>query len=165
SDFLGRAGKMKRFLTALGALVAVGLLVPGSVAAGPAVVANGGGNGTFDGVNSGSHFGFGVAYGASVRGHFECNMAGNAAFDGLHLMAVEGTVTSGTVNGTTGTATFAGTATLHVDNQKSTIGFEVEIHEGGSLAGWLRLTVFGSPFGPVFTFPLEHVLTGQISIH
>jgi hypothetical protein len=156
---------MKRFLTALCVLMAVGAFAPASVAAGGAAIANGGGNGTFDGVNSGSHFGFAVVYQASVRGHFECNMAGNAAFDGLHLMAVEGAVTSGTVNVATGTATFAGTATLHVDSQKSTIGFEVEIHEGGPLAGWLRLTVFDSPFGPVFTFPLEHVLTGQITVH
>jgi hypothetical protein len=156
---------MKRFLTALCVLFTVGVLAPPTVAAGPTAVANGGGNGTFDGVNSGSHFGFGVTYGASVRGHFECNMAGNSAFDGLHLMAVEGTVTSGTVSVVTGTATFAGTATLHVDNEKSRIAFEVEIHEGGPLAGWLQLTVLGSPFGPVFTFPLEHVLTGQISIH
>ena len=156
---------MKRFRIALCVLLAVGVLAPGTVAAGPTRIANGGGNGTFDGVNSGSHFGFGVTYGASVRGHFECNMAGNAAFDGLHLMAVEGTVTSGTVDVVTGTATFAGTATLHVDSEKSTIGFAVEIHEGGPLDGWLHLTVFGSPFGPVFTFPLEHVLTGQISIH
>src|SRR5438067_4466621 len=121
---------MKRFLTALCVVAGVVDLVPVSAAASPAAIANGGGNGTFDGVNSGSHFGFGVVYAASVRGHFECNMAGNAAFDALHLMAVEGTGTSGTVNVATGTATFAGTATLHVDNQKSTIGFEVEIHEG-----------------------------------
>jgi hypothetical protein len=156
---------MKQFLTALCAVAAVGALVPGSITARPAAIANGGGNGTFDGVNSGSHFGFGVVYGATVHGRFECNMAGNAAFDGLHLMAVQGTVASGTVNVATGTATFAGTATLHVDNQKSTIGFEVVIHEGGAQVGWLHLTVFGSPFGPVFTFPLEHVLTGQISVH
>ncbi len=156
---------MKRFLTALCVFVAVGVLAPTTLAAGPRAIANGGGNGTFDGVSSGSHFGFGVIYGTSVRGHFECNMAGNSAFDGLHLMAVEGTVTSGTVNAAAGTATFAGTARLHVDSEKPTIGFEVEIHAGGPLAGWLHLTVFGSPFGPVFTFPLEHVLTGQISLH
>ena len=156
---------MKRCLTALCVLLAVGVLAPRAFAAGPTAIAAGGGNGTFDGVNPGSHFGFNVIYGASVRGHFECNMAGNAPFDGLHLMAVEGTVTSGTANVVTRTATFAGTATLHVDNAKSTIGFEVEIHEGGPLAGSLHLTVLGSPLGPVFTFPLEHVLTGQISVH
>ncbi len=52
-----------------------------------------------------------------------------------------------------------------MNGHTSTIGFEVEVHEGGPLVGWLHLTVFSSPFGPVFTFPLEHVLTGQISIH
>jgi opacity protein-like surface antigen len=156
---------MKRFLCVIGMLAAVGLLMPASVAASPVAVANGGGNGTFDGVNSGSHFGFGVVFGSRIRGHFECNMAGNAAFGDLHLMAVEGSVTSGTVDVASGTATFRGTATLHVDNEKSTIGYEVEIHEGGPQVGWLHLTVFNSPFGPVFTFPLEHVLTGQISVH
>lgn len=25
--------------------------------------------------------------------------------------------------------------------------------------------IYDSPFGPVLTFPLEHVLTGQISVH
>jgi opacity protein-like surface antigen len=156
---------MRRFLTVIGVLAAVSLAMPASVSAGPVAVASGGGNGTFDGVTSGSHFGFGVIFGSSARGQFECNMAGNAAFDGLHLMAVEGTVTGGTVDVASGTATFSGTATLLVDNQKSTIGFEVEIHEGGPQVGWLHLTVFNSPFGPVFTFPLERVLTGQISVH
>jgi hypothetical protein len=155
---------MKGVLGVLALLAAACALVPSAAAGGPNV-ANGGGNGTFDGVNSGSHFGFGVVYGGSVKGHFECNMAGNSAFDGLHLMAVEGTVTSGSVDVASGMATFRGTATLHVDADKSTIGFAVEIHEGGSQVGWLHLTVYGSPFGPVFTFPLERVLTGQIGIH
>jgi len=156
---------MKRFLTALCALAAVGALVPASIAAGPAAIANGGGNGTFDGVKSGSHFGFGLVFGSTVRGHFECNMAGNASFGVLHLMAVEGAVTSGHVDVAAGTATFAGTATLHVDEEKTTIAYSVDIHEGGRQTGWLHLTVFGSPLGPVFTFPLEHVMTGQISVH
>jgi hypothetical protein len=155
---------MKRFLM-ICVLAAAGLLMPASVTAGPIAVANGGGNGTFDGTASGSHFGFGVIFGSSARGQFECNMAGNAMFPGLHLMAVEGTVTSGTVDVASGTATFRGTATLLVDNDKSTIGFEVEIHKGGPQVGWLHLTVFDSPFGPVFTFPVERVLTGQISVH
>src|SRR2546428_13900877 len=104
---------MKGFLTALCVLAVVGALVPASVTAGPAAIANGGGNGTFDGVNSGSHFGFGVVFGSSVRGHFECNMAGNSAFDGLHVMAGDGTVTSGHVDLAAGTATFARTAGVH----------------------------------------------------
>jgi len=156
---------MKRFLTALCALAAAGALVPASITAGPAAIANGGGNGTFDGVKSGSHFGFGVVFGSTVRGQFECNMAGNSAFDGLHVMAVNGTVTNGHVDLGTGTATFGGTAMLHVDNQQLLIGFDVDIHEGGPNLGWLRLTVYNSPFGPKFTFDLEHVMTGQITVH
>ncbi len=151
-----------------GALVAVAgacvLLVPAAVAGGP-TIANGGGNGTFDGSTSGSHFGFGVIYGTGARGQFQCNMAGNSAFDSLHEMGLEGTVSDGSVNAALGTATFSGSAVLHVNGHASTIGFEVEIHAGGPSVGWLHLTVFNSPFGPVFTFPVEHVLTGQITIH
>ena len=153
---------MKRLVLAL-VLVGAGVLVSASASAPPAVV-NGGGNGTFDGTTAGSHFGFGVRYGTGASGQFECNMAGNSAFDGLREMGLEGTVSSGAVNLATGTATFSGTATLHVNGHTSTIGFEVEVHAGGPLVGWLHLTVFDSPFGPVFTFPLEHVLTGQISV-
>jgi opacity protein-like surface antigen len=155
---------MKRLVLALVSLAVACVLIPASAAA-PVAVANGGGNGTFDGVTAGSHFGFGVQYGTGARGQFQCNMAGNSAFDGLREMGLEGTVSSGTVDVATGTATFSGNATLHVNGKTSTIEFEVEIHEGGPLVGWLHLTVFNSPFGPVFTFPLEHVLTGQISIH
>ena len=155
---------MKRLVLALASLAVAAVLIPASVAAAVAVV-NGGGNGTFDGTTAGSHFGFGVRYGTGASGQFQCNMAGNSAFDGLREMGLEGTVSSGAVNLATGTATFSGTATLHVNGHTSTIGFEVEVHEGGPLVGWLHLTVFNSPFGPVFTFPLEHVLTGQISIH
>ncbi len=68
---------MKRLLVTLAALVAVGVLVPASAAA-PVALANGGGNGTFDGATPGSHFGFGVVLGSAASGHFECNMAGNA---------------------------------------------------------------------------------------
>ena len=155
---------MKRLVLALGSLAAAAVLIPASVGASVAVV-NGGGNGTFDGTTAGSHFGFGVRYGTGASGQFQCNMAGNSAFDGLREMGLEGTVSSGAVNLATGTATFSGTATLHVNGHTSTIGFEVEVHAGGPLVGWLHLTVFDSPFGPVFTFPLEHVLTGQITVH
>ncbi len=155
---------MKRLVLGLASLALAGVLIPASLAA-PVSVANGGGNGTFDGTTAGSHFGFGVRYGTGASGQFQCNMAGNSAFDGLREMGLEGTVSSGSVNVATGTATFSGTAVLHVNGHTSTIGFEVEVHEGGPLVGWLHLTVFNSPFGPAFTFPLEHVLTGQISIH
>ena len=155
---------MKRLALALASLGTAGVLVPATAAA-PAAVANGGGNGTFDGSTAGSHFGFGVRYGPGASGQFQCNMAGNSAFDGLREMGLEGTVSNGAVNVATGTATFSGTAILHVNGAPSTIGFEVQVHSGGPAVGWLHLTVFNSPFGPVFTFPLEHVLTGQISVH
>src|SRR5947209_3937369 len=154
---------MRRLVLALAILVSAGVLVPESAAARVAV-AKCGGNGTFDGVTAGSHFGFGVRYGTAASGQFQCNMAGNSAFDGLREMGLEGTVSSGAVDSITGTATFSGTAILHVNGKTSTIGFAVEVHGGGPLVGWLHLTVFNSPFGPVFTFPLEHVLTGQIRV-
>lgn len=154
---------MKRLALAVALLVVFGVLVPVAAAA-PVAVVSGGGNGTFDGSTSGSHFGFGVRYGSGASGQFQCNMAGNSAFDGLHEMGLEGTVSDGTVDAA-GTATFSGTAVLHVNGHTSDIGFEVEVHAGGPLVGWLHLTVFNSPFGPVFTFPTEHVLMGQITLH
>ena len=155
---------MKRLLVALASVGAACVLAPATTAA-PAAFANGGGNGTFDGSTSGSHFGFGVTYGAGAKGQFQCNMAGNSAFDGLHEMGLEGTVSGGTVNVVAGTATFRGAAVLHVNGHTSDIGFSVEIHAGGPFVGWLHLTVYNSPFGPVFSFPVEHVLTGQINVH
>lgn len=155
---------MKRCVLALTSLVAACVLAPTSTAT-SAVVANGGGNGTFDGATSGSHFGFAVVYGTGAHGQFQCNMAGNSAFDGLREMGLEGTVSNGTVDVATGTATFGGTAILHVNGHTSAIGFQVTVHEGGPLTGWLHLTVLNSPFGPVFSFPVEHVLTGQITVH
>jgi hypothetical protein len=144
-------------------LAAVCTFVPAAPAA-PVAIASGGGNGTFDGTTSGSHFGFGVRYGTAASGQFQCNMAGNSAFDGLREMGLEGTVSNGIVDVAAGTATFSGSAVLHVNGHTSSIGFEVEVHAGGPLVGWLHLTVFNSPFGPVFSFPIEHVLTGQIDI-
>lgn len=157
---------MRRVLLALVSLAAVCAFVP-SADANPVPVASGGGNGTFDGTTSGSHFGFGVRYGTAASGRFQCNMAGNSAFDGLHEMGLEGTVSDGTVDVATGTATFSGNAVLHVNGHTSSIGFQVTVQAGGPLAGWLHLTVLNSPLNPTgaFTFPVEHVLTGQISIH
>src|SRR3989442_11219187 len=72
-----------------------------------AVQVTGGGTTTFgadldrDGDIDGSHFGFVavIAGDGSARGHFTCLMAGNANFLGLHLMAVQGPVTSGALDG------------------------------------------------------------------
>jgi hypothetical protein len=155
---------MKRLIPALAAFALAAALVPTSTAA-PTFIANGGGNGTFDGSTAGSHFGFGVHYGDGATGQFQCNMAGNSAFAGLREMGLEGTVSTGTVNVVAGTATFSGRAVLHVNGHTSNIGFSVDVHGGGPLVGWLHLTVYDSPLGPVFAFPVEHVLTGQISFH
>src|SRR3989449_1446205 len=71
------------------------------------VQVTGGGTTTFgadldgDGDVDGSHFGFAavIAGDGSAQGHFTCLMAGNANFLGLHLMAVQGPVTSGALDG------------------------------------------------------------------
>src|SRR5439155_17207710 len=81
----------------------------------------GGGQGTFgtdldgDGDIDGSHFGIGISItgNGSAKGHFECLMAGNADILGLALMAVEGNVTSGSVNAN-GSVTFSGVATVNL---------------------------------------------------
>jgi hypothetical protein len=157
---------MKRLTLSLVPFALAAALLP-TAAAAPSAAANGGGNGTFDGSTAGSHFGFGVLYGAGATGQFQCNMAGNSAFDGLQEMGLEGTVSHGTVDVATGTASFGGTAILHVNGHTSSITFAVDVHAGGPLDGWLQLTVFNSPLNPAgaFAFSVEHVLTGQISIH
>lgn len=155
---------MKRLTLSLVPFALAAALLP-TAAAAPSAAANGGGNGTFDGSTAGSHFGFGVRYGAGATGQFQCNMAGNSAFDGLQEMGLEGTVSNGTVDLAAGTATFRGNAVLHVNGHTSDIGFSVVVHAGGPLIGWLRLTVYNSPFGAEFSFPIEHVLAGQINVH
>ena len=86
----------------------------------PAVRVMGGGTTTFgadldgDGDVDGSHFGFAavIAGDGSAQGHFTCLMAGNANFLGLHVMAVQGPVTSGAPDG----LSFGDTATVKVLN-------------------------------------------------
>src|SRR5881409_2429591 len=86
----------------------------------PAVQVTGGGSTTFgvdldgDGDVDATHFGFAavIAADGSAQGHFTCLMAGNADFLGLHLMAVQGPVTSGALDG----RRFRGTATVKVLN-------------------------------------------------
>src|SRR3989441_5918599 len=89
------------------------------------VQVTGGGTTTFgadldgDGDIDGSHFGFAavIAGDGSAQGHFTCLMAGNANFLGLHLMAVQGPVTSGALDG----RSFSGIATVKVlKDRKST---------------------------------------------
>jgi hypothetical protein len=153
---------MTRFLGALAGAVAACALIPATAAAGPAV-ANGGGRGTVDGEHAFSQFGFNVTRSAdgSVRGSFNCLMAGASEFPGFTLMAVRGQVTSAAISG--GSASFDGVGMFQTGNQgKSQATFHVEVTAGGPGIGTLKLTLL-TPF--VFVLPTEHVLNGQISIH
>ncbi len=153
---------MKRFLGALATVVVACALIPAAGAAGSAVV-NGGGRGTVDGEHPFSQFGFNVTRwdDGSVKGHFNCLMAGASRFPGFTLMAVRGEVTSATINGNA--ASFDGVGMFQTGNQgKSDATFHVEVTAGGPGVGTLQLTLL-TPF--IFVLPTEHVLNGQISTH
>jgi len=151
-----------------------------------AVQVTGGGTGTFgadldgDGHVDGSHFGFAVviAGDGSAQGHFTCLMAGNTKFLGLHLMAVQGPVTSGALDG----RSFTGTATVKVLNAFGPgvqsifrdIPFVVAVTPGGPGVGTMQLTVMGVfdgvpgdvvPGNGNYDLPRETLTTGQIRIH
>ena len=156
---------VKRLFFAAAVLLTCGVLGPATAVAGAPVVLNGGGTGTFDGVHPGSQFGMGVVFrSGSVQGHFNCVMAGRSVFDGLRLMKVDGQVIEGSANPATGTASFSGIGTLHMDSAKSQVAFTVNVAKGGPGAGTLQLTVDGPPVGQ-FPLPVEHVATGQITLH
>jgi hypothetical protein len=124
--------------------------------------ANGGGRGTVDGTTPFSQFGFSVTRAAdgTVRGSFNCLMAGASQFPGFTLMAVRGQITDAEIG--ENAASFEGVGMLQTGNLgKSDATFHVEITEGGPGVGTLRLTLL-TPF--VFELPVEHVLNGQISI-
>jgi len=152
----------------------------------PAVRVTGGGTTTFgadldgDGDVDGSHFGFAAVIGGdgSAQGHFTCLMAGNANFLGLHLMAVQGPVTSGALDG----RSFSVTATVKVLNAFGPgvqsifrdIPFVVAVTPGGPGVATLQLTVWGvfdGVPGDVATgngnydLARETLTTGQITIH
>ena len=173
---------MRRLLIVLATMAAAALAAPIATADRPVVV-SGGGTGTFaadldgDGDIDGSHFGLGVVFsGGSMRGHFECQMAGNADFLGLRLMAVEGKVTDGWVNAAAGTAMLEGVATVNLATEGAVRGipFRVLLTAGGPGTGQLQLTVIGA-FARVpgdtdltngnYDLPVETVATGQIKIH
>jgi hypothetical protein len=165
----------RRLITVVLVLVATGALVPSSVAGGPTVV-NGGGNGSSSatGTPPFSQFGVGVRIlgEGATAGRFNCLMAGRSAFPGFQMMAVRGSVTTGTATSTT--ASFSGAGTLLYNftggdgrTQKSDVTFSVNVTEGGPGVGTLQLTVIGVPFvrGGVAAFPPEFVASGQITIH
>src|SRR5437879_5849236 len=80
-------GAMRRLLAAV-VVCGVTLAATNAAASAPAIL-SGGGTGTFDRVHPGSQFGFAVVFGGgSVRGHFNCVMAGRSAVPGLRLMKV-----------------------------------------------------------------------------
>ena len=173
---------MRRFWALLAVAFGGALLAPIATADRPVVV-SGGGTGTFaadldgDGDIDGSHFGFGATFAAgSMRGHFECQMAGNTDILGLPLMAVEGRVAGGWASPGTGTALFTGRATVNLANGIAfrNVPYEVRLVAGGPGTGQLRLTVIGAfdgvPGDTVlgngnYDLPVETVATGQIKIH
>jgi opacity protein-like surface antigen len=143
-------------------VVAALVLAPSSLAAGPSV-ANGGGHGTVDGTTAFSQFGFSLTKSddGSVRGSFNCLMAGVSEFPGFTLMAVRGQVTNAVIGA--GTASFDGAGMFQTGNQgKSPATFHAEVTAGGPGVGTLRLTLL-TPF--LFPLLTEHVLDGQIAIH
>jgi hypothetical protein len=155
---------MKRLAGVLAALLAACALVPVvSSAAGPAAV-TGGGRGTVDGVDAFSDFGFSVVRSSTgaVEGHFNCLMAGSSQFPGFTLMAVRGRLTQATIAAST--ASFDGVGTFLAPGvfDKSPASFHVEVTAGGPGVGTLHLTLLTPIF---FDLPVEHVLSGQISIH
>src|SRR5438128_10839569 len=150
-----------------------------------AVQVTGGGTTTFggdldrDGDVDGSHFGFAavIAGDGSAQGDFTCLMAGNANFLGLHLMAVQGPVTSGAPDG----RSFSGTATVKVLNAfgpgvQSTfrdIPFVVAVAPGGPGVATLQLTVLGvfdgvagdvAPGNGNYDLAVETAVSGGITI-
>jgi len=142
-------------------VVAALVIAPSSLAAGPSV-ANGGGHGTVDGTTAFSQFGFSLTKSddGSVRGSFNCLMAGVSEFPGFTLMAVRGQVTNAVIGA--GTASFDGAGMFQTGNQgKSPATFHAEVTAGGLGVGTLRLTLL-TPF--LFPLPTEHVLDGQIAI-
>src|SRR5438309_7079071 len=110
---------MKRILLLVATLALLSLvLAPGGAAAQGSVHVTGGGTGTFgadidaNGGIDGSTFAVGVVLnGSAATGHWECLMAGRSQIGPFNLMAVQGTVTSG--SGLTATSvTLDGTATV-----------------------------------------------------
>jgi hypothetical protein len=164
------------------AAVALATLFGPAAGAGEPIVVSGGGTGTFaadvdaDGDIDGSHFGLGATVRAgSLRGHFECQMAGNADFLGLKLMAVEGRVAGGWASSESGTALLSGNATVNLANGVifRDVPYQVQLWAGGPGAGRLKLTVIGAfdgvagdtlPGNGNYDLPTETVATGRITV-
>jgi hypothetical protein len=169
-------------LLVVGVALAVGVFcVPIATADAPVHV-TGGGTGTFaadldgDGDIDGSHFGFGASFrGGAPRGHFMCQMAGNADILGLPVMLVGGHVTGGSASPETGTATLTGTADVNLAHgtKFTDVPYVVRLVAGGPGVGRMQLTVIGAfdgvpgdavPGNGNYDLPVETVSTGQIRI-
>jgi hypothetical protein len=159
------------------------LLCMTSVRAAAQTMMTGGGTGTFnadldgDGDIDGSHFGFAVITGpgTSARGHFMCQMAGNADFLGLKLMLVEGRISSASFNDEGG-VTFSGIGSVNLANGTvfRGVAFRVSVTPGGPGEGTVQLTVIGAfdgvpgdtaPGDGNYSLPIETVVTGLIAVH
>jgi len=172
---------MKRRIWLAGTIAAVLWTTPTHATA-PMMV-TGGGTGTFgvdldgDGDIDGSHFGF-VALGGpdgSARGHFMCQMAGNADVLGLKLMLVEGRIVHASFN-MDGSVTFNGIGNVNLANGTvfTRVPFSVSVIAGGPGEGRLQLTVIGVfdgvPGDTVvgdgnYSLPVETLATGLIMMH
>lgn len=143
----------------------------------------GGGTGTFgadldgDGDIDGSQFGIGVTIRAddSAKGHFLCLMAGRSDILGLPVMAVQGSVDTGSDNGD-GSITFSGVGSANLGNGTifNGVPFTVTVTAGGPGGGTLQLTVIGAFDGVPgdtalgndnYDLPIETVASGRIKIH
>ena len=168
-------------LTWLIAAAAIVLWVGPTGGAEPSMV-TGGGTGTFntdldgDGEIDGSHFGFAVIKGAgiSARGHFMCQMAGNADFLGLKLMQVDGRISSASFH-PDGSVGFSGGGSVNLANGTvfRGVAFTVSVTAGGPGVGTMQLTVIGAfdgvpgdtlPGDGNYSLPVETVATGLISM-
>jgi hypothetical protein len=168
-------------LVSIVAAVAVLLCTPPTRAAAPTMV-TGGGTGTFnadldgDGEVDGSHFGFAVLKGpgASARGYFMCQMAGNADFLGLKLMQVDGRVSRASFNAN-GSVSFTGSGSVNLANGGvfRAVPFMVSVTPGGPATGTMQLTVIGAfdgvpgdtlPGDGNYSLPVETVVSGLISV-
>jgi hypothetical protein len=171
-----------RITLLIAVIVLIVIRVSPTLAAQPTMV-TGGGTGTFntdldgDGDIDGSHFGFAVikAAGTSARGHFMCQMAGNADFLGLKLMQVDGRISSATFN-SDGSVSFSGGGSVNLANGTVFRGvpFTVSVTAGGPGVGTMQLTVIGAfdgvpgdtiPGDGNYSLPVETVATGLISIN
>ena len=102
-------------------------------------------------------------------------MAGRSDILGLPVMAVQGPVRSGGVNGD-GSVTFSGVGTVNLGNGTifNGIPFNVTVTAGGPGVGTLQPTVMGAfdgvpgdtlPGNGNYDLPVETVASGRIKIH